>query len=477
VEELAFLTATEQADLVRRGEVAPRELFDVYLERIERLDPELNAFVTVCEPSEPRDGPFRGVPLPIKDLNETAGVRTTYSSRPYADFVPDFDSAVVRRLKDAGFVVLGKTNTPELGITAVTESELNGACRNPWDVSRTPGGSSGGAGAAVAAGLAPAAQGSDGGGSIRIPCSCCGIYGIKPARGRVSPAPYGGLEGFSLNGPMTRSVLDAAALLDVLAGYETGDVWWAPPPERPFAEEVGRDPGRLRIAITTSPPIEGPVASECVAAAESTAALLEELGHEVVRADPPWRGEGLLEAFAALFGPAVASQIAAAGMLAGREPRAEDMESLSWWVFERARSLDAVSAGLAAVRMQRLARSVVTWAQPYDAILCPTLAEAPVAAGTIDPSGPEPSATFARGAAFTPFTAISNVTGSPAISLPLAVHPDGLPLGVQLVGRPAGEGPLLALAAQLEAARPWSGRRVQSASPKQTGVENRPWPT
>ena len=257
------------------------ELVDVYLERIERLDPELNAYVTVCADEAraaaraaedaPAERPFHGVPLPIKDLNETAGVRTTFSSRAFADYVPAFDAAVVRRLKEAGFILLGKTNTPELGSTAVTESELNGVCRNPWDPGRTPGGSSGGAAAAVAAGLAPAAHGSDGGGSIRIPASCCGLFGIKPARGRVSPAPYGGLEGFGTSGPIARTVLDAAALLDVMQGYETGDPYWAPPPERPFAEEVGSDPGRLRIAVTTTPPIDVPVDPVCTAAAEDAA--------------------------------------------------------------------------------------------------------------------------------------------------------------------------------------------------------------
>src|SRR5712691_3850126 len=226
--DLAFATATEQAALVRSGEVSPVELVETYLERIEQLDPQLNAYVTVCADealaaartaaAEPADRPFHGVPLPIKDLSETAGIRTTFSSRAFADYVPDFDVAVVRRLKEAGFIVLGKTNTPELGITAVTESELNGPCRNPWDTTRTPGGSSGGAAAAVAAGLAPAAHGSDGGGSIRIPASCCGLFGIKPARGRVSPAPYGDvLAGLATSGPITRSVRDAAALLDAMA--------------------------------------------------------------------------------------------------------------------------------------------------------------------------------------------------------------------------------------------------------------------
>jgi amidase len=409
----------------------------------------------------------------VKSNRAVAGLRMTCGAALMRDVRPSHDHSVVRRLRAAGAVVVGTTAMPEYGIAPVTERT-----RNPWDPTRTPGGSSGGSAAAVAADMVTLAHGNDGGGSLRIPASCCGLVGLKPQRGRISHAPELGEQFLVQDGVLTRTVAETAALLDVLAGPEPGDASWAPPPPEPFAVAAAREPGRLRIALTCAPSLDDvPVDPSCVQAVHATGALLEELGHEVVAADPPWGGEGLLEAFTALFAPAVGAQIAAAGILVGREPREEDMEALSWWVFGRARSLDAVSAGLAAVRMQRLARAVVTWAQPYDAVVCPTLAEAPVPTGTIDPSGPEPSATFARGAAFTPFTAISNVTGSPAISLPLAVHPDGLPLGIQLVGRPAQEGPLLALAAQLEAARPWSGRGVQSRVPNQTGVENRPWPT
>ena len=214
----------------------------------------------------------------MKDLAATAGIRTTYSSRAYAEYVPDFDTAVVRRIREAGFVIVGKTNTPEFGTVAFTESELNGATRNPWSTELTPGGSSGGAAAALAAGLVPTAHATDGGGSIRIPASCCGLFGLKPSRGRVSTAPFGSLEGLSTAGPLTRSVEDAAHLLDVLAGYEPGDPWWAPPPERPFAETTAEPPPRLRIAVTSTPPTDVPVDPECVRAVSSAAELLARAG-------------------------------------------------------------------------------------------------------------------------------------------------------------------------------------------------------
>ena len=449
MESLAFLSATEQAALVRRGEVAPRELFDLYLGRIESLDPELNAFVTVCEFTEPLDGPFRGVPLPIKDLAETAGIRTTFSSRAFADYVPDFDAAVVRRLKEAGFVVLGKTNTPELGVTAVTESELNGPCRNPWDTARNAGGSSGGAAAAVAAGLAPAAHGSDGGGSIRIPASCCGVFGVKPARGRVSPAPYGGLEGFSTSGPLTRTVLDAAALLDVMAGYEPGDPWFAPPPDRPFADEVGADPGRLRVALTTTPAlVDAPVDAACLAAAEDAAALLAELGHSVEEATPPWgEGDRLLSLFMKVW------QVAPA--LYGKDPAL--FEPMCRALIEAAGKTSAVDHVLVVAELRSLARQIVAFLEPYDLLLTPTLAQPPPEIGAFFDE--DPWAQFRNAGRFTPFTQVANITGLPAVSVPLWWSGEGLPIGVQLLGRPAGEAALIRVSAQLEQARPWGDRR------------------
>ena len=426
---------------------------------IERVDGELNAFVTVCGEQALAaargplpDGPFTGVPIAIKDLTETAGIRTTFSSRAFADYVPQHDMAVVRRLKQAGFVIVGKTNTPEFGVTAVTESELNGACRNPWDLSRTPGGSSGGAAAAVAAGIVPVAHGSDGGGSIRIPAACCGLVGLKPARGRISGAPYGeGLAGLATNGALTVTVRDTAALLDVLAGYEPGDPNWAPPPERPFLDEVGRDPGRLRIALALEPPVPYPVEAPCLAAARGAAELLTELGHEVVEATPPWQSDDLLRLFMVPW--SVGPKLYPVDDLSLLTP-------LNRALAERAEATPSFEYALAIAGLQALARKVVAWSLDYDAVLTPALAKLPVPIGWIfEPD--DPWEQFARGAEFTPFTPLVNVTGQPAISLPFDVA-EGLPVAIQLIGRPAGEATLLRLASQLEAARPWAGRLPQA---------------
>jgi amidase len=457
--ELAFAPATEQAELVRRREVSAAELAALYLDRIARLDPELNAFVTVraeealadarTADASPGDAPFHGVPIAVKDLTATKGIRTTYSSRAYADHVPDFDTAVVRRLRDAGFVILGKTNTPEFGTTAFTESELNGATRNPWSPERTPGGSSGGAAAALAAGLLPVAHGSDGGGSIRIPASCCGLFGLKPSRGRVSAAPFGSLEGLSTAAPLARSVRDAAALLDVMAGYEPGDPWWAPPPERPFVEEVGAPPGRLRVAVTAAPPVEAPVDPECLDALTVAAELLAGLGHDVTERVPPWEDADLSLAFIAVWqvGPAL-------------QP-VEDLTlltPLNRELVESARSTSAAEYGRTVARLQAYARRVVGFWHDHDVVLTPTLALTPVSIGWQEtPEGAV--AQLLRNTLFTPFTAVANLTGLPAMSLPLHWTEDGLPVGVQAVGPPAGDALLLRLASQVEAARPWAQRR------------------
>jgi amidase len=447
--------ALDLAAQVRAGEVSPRELTEAAIARIESTNPELNYLVTDCFEqalaTEPGDGPFSGVPMLVKDLNETAGVRTTFSSRAFAGYVPTSDAAVVRRMKDAGFVVLGKSNTPEFGSTCVTESTLNGACRNPWDTSRTPGGSSGGAGAAVAAGALPLAHGSDGGGSIRIPASCCGLFGIKPSRGRVSPAPYvsGSLE-LSQSGPLSVSVRDAAAFLDAISGYEPGDAHWAAPPQRPFLDEVGADPGRLRIAFTVEPPIPYPVDAGVVRVAREAAEALAALGHEVVERTPPWvdeglLGEGLLHTFAKLWqvGPAM-------------YPVADSelLEPLNRAMAARAHETSSVTFAQSVASLQRFARRIVAFWDDVDVVLTPGLAKLPVPIGWVfEPD--DPWEQFDRGGEFTPFTPIVNVTGQPAAAVPFGVV-DGLPVGVQLIGRPADEATLFRLAAQIEQAHPWA---------------------
>jgi amidase len=425
-------------------------LTEAAIARIEATNPELNYLVTDCFDealvAEPSDGPFTGVPMLVKDLNETAGMRTTFSSRAFAAYVPKTDAAVVRRMKNAGFVVLGKSNTPEFGSTCVTESVLNGACRNPWDTARTPGGSSGGAGAAVASGALPLAHGSDGGGSIRIPASCCGLFGIKPSRGRVSPAPFvsGSLE-LSQSGPLSVTVRDAAAFLDAIAGYEPGDAHWAPPPQRPFLEEVGADPGRLRIAFTVEPPIPYPVDAAVADVARDAAEALTALGHDVVERTPPWVDERLLDTFAKLWqvGPA---------MFPVQDP--ELLEPLNRALAAAAYETSSVAFARSVTALQQLARRIVAFWHDVDVVLTPGLAKLPVPIGWVfEPT--DPWEQFERGGEFTPFTPIVNVTGQPAAMVPFGVV-DGLPVGVQLIGSPADEGTLFRLAAQIEQAHPWA---------------------
>jgi amidase len=466
--------AAELAGMVKAGEVTSRELTEACFERIEALDPHVNAFVHLDPEGAlaTADGihagderPFAGVPIAVKDTVPVAGMPYRLGSVLFGDFVPAHDAFVVRRLREAGFVIVGKTSLPEFGILPVTEPRRFGPTRNPWDRERTPGGSSGGAAAAVAAGMVPLAHGSDGGGSIRIPAACCGLVGLKPSRGRVSRGPEQGDDFLVQDGVLTRTVAETAALLDVLSGYERGDASWAPPPSEPFAETAASEPGRLRIGVTTVPAIDAPVDPLCTRAVRDATRLLASLGHHVERVDPPWEGQELLTAFTLVFGTPVALGMWFGGQVTGREPSAELVEPLTWSIWEGIRRHDPLEYLLARTRLTAASREIVALWDDYDAVLTPALAQRPVRIGEIDSCSANPWEDFHRSGLFTPYTALFNVTGQPAVSLPLFHGDDGLPLAVQLAGRPAGEGQLLSLAAQLEAASPWAERR-----PAQTAI-------
>ena len=456
--QLHDLTALEQGAAVRKGEVSPAELVEHYAERIARLDGGLGAFVTLtveaarARAGEPLpDGPLAGVPTAIKDLNLTAGVPTGFGSKAMAGFVPTVSDHVVDKIAAAGLISLGKTATPEFGLPCYTETAVGPPTRNPWDTSRSAGGSSGGAGAAVAAGLLPVAQGSDGGGSLRIPGSVNGLVGFKVARGRISRGPVNGdLTGLSWDGPLARTVRDAAALLDVMAGPMPGDPHWACPPDGTFLAACERPPGRLRIGRTRTPVVAGAdVHPHVVAAYDAAGALLAELGHDVEDIDPPY-GPELIPSFEVLWA------VTAAGIPV--PPAAEELLlPLTRWLRERGQAMSARQLTAAQQAVQTASRAGIRATAQYDALLLPTLAQPPAPVGWFTEVD-DPAEQFERQKRWTPFTAVFNVTGQPAVSLPLHTSPDGLPIGVMLVGRPADEVGLLALAAQVEQAWPWAHR-------------------
>lgn len=458
--DLHDLTALEQGELIRKGEVSSLEVVEHYLDRIARLD-DVGAFVTTtpdqareraAAPVEGGGGPLRGVPTAIKDLNLTAGVRTTFGSAAFRDFVPEVSDAVTLAVEAAGMVSLGKTNTPEFGSPCYTEPDVAPPAVTPWDRTRMAGGSSGGAAAAVAAGLVPVAHGSDGGGSIRIPASCCGLVGLKPSRGRISGHPmYGDPVGLATGGSIARTVRDAAALLDVLAGRRVGDPAWAPPPSGPFLDACDREPGRLRIARFVEPVIaDVPLDPECVAAYEAASALLESLGHEVSDVPVPLPPEAV---------PVFETCWSVLTALSVVPPEQEPLlRPLTRWLSERGRAVSGPEFGLAIGAMRRFAAQALADLAPYDAVLTPTLAAPPLPVGALRDDD-DPAADFEAQKAFTPWTSAWNVTGMPAVSLPLHWTPSGLPVGVMLAARPAEEELLLSLAAQVEAAAPWHDRR------------------
>jgi amidase len=476
--ELLTRPAVELAAMVRSAELRAVELVQASLDRIDALEPTINAFTHVAHESaleaaraipagDPR--PFAGVPIAVKDNRAVAGMPLTMCSDLFGDYVARADAFLVRRLRDAGFVIVGKTTLPENGILPTTESRRFGPTANPWALDRTPGGSSGGSAAAVTAGMVPIAHGNDGGGSIRIPAACCGLVGLKPARGRVSLGPDAGHGFLVCDGVLTRTVADTAAALDVLEGYEPGDATWATPPAAPYAQLVAAEAMRMRIGLVLNPPLDGaeldPVNE---AAARDAATLLESLGHDVEEYEAPWSGRGLLSDFTRAFGPATAMATFVGGRLAGREPTEADVEPLTWQIWEHARAQDTITLLAAEGKLERIARGLVTELARFDVVLTPGLGRRPVHTGEIHGRGPDPWGHYRRSGSFTPYTAIVNVMGLPAVMLPLYQGDDGLPTGVQLIGPPEREDLLLALAAQLERALPWA-HRIPALQPSGAG--------
>ncbi|MGY1740130.1 MULTISPECIES: amidase [unclassified Blastococcus] len=466
--QLHDLTALEQAAAVRAGEVSPTELVEHCLARVDALDAGLGAFVTVtpvaaldaataAEDRLRRGGdlpPLLGVPTAIKDLNNTAGVRTTFGSALHADFVPGVDDAVVTRLAAAGTISLGKTNTPEFGFPCYTDNAVAGPARCPWDPARSAGGSSGGAAVAVAAGLVPFAQGSDGGGSIRIPAGVNGLFGLKPTRGRVSNAPLGAdITGFGTNGPIARSVRDAAAMLDAMAGPVPGDPSWAPPlpPGETFLGAADRPVGRLRVGRYLDPGMPGAEPdADVVAAFEDASSLLADLGHQVE--DLP--GPPLTPAVVAAFERA---WVLSATTLVVPPRRVGELRPLTRELRERGLALSAQQAMEALTVLRLFARRWVQATAGYDVLLAPVCSATPRPLGWFTEDG-EGGPDFERQKRYAAYAAVYNVTGQPAVSVPLYWTGGGLPVGTMLVGRPADEATLLALSAQLEQARPWARR-------------------
>jgi amidase len=468
VTRLHDLTALEQAAAVRAGEVSPTELVEHSLARIEALDGGLGAFLTVtperalaaARSAETRlaEGgdlpPLLGVPTAIKDLNNTAGIRTTFGSRAMADFVPADDDAVVTKLAAAGTISLGKTNTPEFGFPCYTDNDLVGPARCPWDTTRLAGGSSGGAAVAVAAGFVPFAQGSDGGGSIRIPAGINGLFGIKPTRGRISNAPYGAdVTGLGTNGPLARTVRDAAAMLDAMAGPVLGDPAWAPPllPGETFLGSADREPGRLRIGRflqSAMPDVQ--LDPEVTAAFEDASALLAGLGHHVE--DVP----------AGLLGPDVLASFERVWALSGTTlpvppERVGELRPLTRELRARGLAMSAQDAMESMIALRLFSRRVLEATAGFDVLVAPICTMTPRPLGWFDADG-DGAEDFERNKRYAAFTALFNVTGQPAVSVPLYWTAGGLPIGTMLVGRPADEATLLALSAQVEAARPWAHR-------------------
>ncbi|HPD56407.1 MAG TPA: amidase [Smithellaceae bacterium] len=466
--QLKFLDATALAGLVKNKKVKAKELVETTIEHIEKLNPQLNAVVTPMYDEAMKAakgkipaGPFAGVPFLVKDLVASCkGVRMTFGTKNMKNYVPDHDSELVRRYRKAGFIIVGKTNTPELGLTPVTESKFLGPCRNPWDTNRTPGGSSGGSAAAVAAGIVPAAHGNDGGGSIRIPASCCGLFGLKPTRARNSLAPDVGdaMSGLVCEHVLTRSVRDSAAILDATRGYVPGDPYMAPEPVRPYAEEVKKKPGRLRIAYFAQTLDGEEIHADCAKALEDAARLCRKLGHKLTQKSPIVDRKILGRAFNVIWAANCAATIDWIAEISGRKPNHEDYEPLTWALYEQGKKFTSGDYLTAVEKIQGISRGVARFFMDFDIFMTPTLGEPPLTIGELDATPDDPLKGWRRSAKFVPFTPLCNATGQPAMSVPLCWNEQNLPIGIQFVGRYGDEATLFRLAAQLEKARPWAQR-------------------
>jgi Asp-tRNA(Asn)/Glu-tRNA(Gln) amidotransferase A subunit family amidase len=457
------------ADLVRRRQVKPIELLEAVIERVEALNPKVNAVVTrmydqarAAIASSLPSGPFTGVPYLLKDLHLLyAGVRTTYGSRFFIDYLPDHDSTMTVRLKKAGLVICAKTNTSEFGQSTGTDPVLFGSTRNPWNLKFSSGGSSGGAAAAVASGMIPMAHGTDGGGSIRVPASCCGLFGLKPTRART---PYGpdlgeGWSGASVGHAITRSVRDSAALLDATAGPDVGDPYWAPPPVRPFLDEVRLDPGRLKIALCTTSFNGSSVDQDCIDAAKDAARLCQSLGHCVEEAQPEINGQELGEAQRIIVISNIRAMLDVRAQAVGTSWTENHVERITYASAKAADSVSGADYARSIQAVHRAGRQIGRFFEQYDMLLTPTMACTPLPLGQPDMMSTGAEA-FRRPLLRTiGFTALFNASGNPAMSIPLYWNDAGLPIGVQFAGRFGDEAALLRLAGQLEKVRPWAERR------------------
>lgn len=490
MDDFASHDATSLAGLIRTRQVSAREVVTASIERIDAVNPRLNAVVhrmyesaLVQSDSVAPDAPFAGVPFLLKDLLAWyAGEPMTSGSRLFRNWIPPHDTEIVRRYRKAGLIVVGKTNTPEFGLTPYTEPELFGPTRNPWDPTRTTGGSSGGSAAAVASAMVPMAGGGDGGGSIRIPASCCGLFGLKPTRGRTPAGPVAGehWQGAAIEHCLTRTVRDSAAILDAISGPDVGAPYWAQPPSRPFLDEVTSAPARLRIAFTSTPLLGHEVHDDCKAALDDAAKLLESLGHEVIGGEPEIDRQSFNRAFLTIICGEVHSAILEAKAYAGLNANPANVEYTTWALHLLGRRVSAGELVRAQHYLWTAARGIGKFFENVDVLLTPTMAVPPFPVGSLQPPAHERVllkmlGRFRAGGVLRllhaleqtadkifdafPYTPAFNVTGQPAMSVPLFWNADNLPIGVQLVGRYGAEATLFQLAGQLEQARPWKDRR------------------